>query len=269
VDHDFIPLYGIKVLAGSSLKPDRSAGLQPIVINEAGLQQFGLNAPDEAIGQRVARSDSGPFEFEIIGVIQNMHIAGLQSEVEPFFMKIDPYYHYITLQVETSGLDKTVEFSQKTWKKLFPGIPFEYYFLDEAFNQQYVSEERLVSLFRFFTFLGLFIACLGLYSLVTSTLMRRIKEVAIRKIVGASVPGITGILLKQYIVWVMTANIIAWPAAYYAMHKWLQNFAYRAKMNIWIFILSGLAALAIAVLTVSFQTIRAARANPVESLRYE
>ncbi len=269
VDDDFIPMYGIKVLSGSNFQPERVVDPQPIIINEAGLKKFGLNDPEEAIGKRVARGDFGKFTFEIIGVIQNMHITGLQSEVEPFFLKRDSNYSYISLQVGTSGLEETIGFAHKKWSELFPGIPFEYFFLDEEFNRQYISEKRMASLFRFFSFLGLFIACLGLFSLVTYTVSQRTKEVAIRKIVGASVPAVTGLFLKQYLIWVLIANIISWPIAYYFMHEWLQDFAYRTGISIWIFVLAGLITTSIALLTVSYQSIKAALANPVESLRYE
>ena len=269
VDHDFIPMYGIKVLSGSNFQQQRVVDPQPIIINEAGLKKFGLNAPEEAIGKRVARSDFGPFTFEIIGVIRNMHVAGLQSEVEPFFLKMDPNYYYISLQIKTSGLEETIGFAHKKWSELFPGIPFEYFFLDEEFNRQYISEKRMASLFRFFSFLGLFIACLGLFSLMIYTVSQRTKEVAIRKIVGASVPIVTGLFLKQYLIWVLIANIISWPIAYYFMHEWLQDFAYRTGISIWIFVLAGLITTGIALLTVSYQSVKAATANPVDSLRYE
>ena len=269
VDHDFIPVYGIKVISGSNFHSERVVDPQPIIINEAGLKKFGLNTPEEAIGRRVARGDFGNFRFEIIGVIKNMHIAGLQSEVDPFFLKMDPNYYYISLQVGTSGLEETIKYAHKKWNELFPGIPFEYFFLDEEFNRQYISEKRMASLFRFFSVLGLFIACLGLFSLVTYTVTQRTKEVAIRKIVGASIPGITGMLLKQYLIWILTANIIAWPVSFLFIQKWLQSFAYRIGISLWIFGCACMMTLVIALLTVSYQTIKTATANPVDSLRYE
>ncbi|UCE42380.1 MAG: hypothetical protein JSV17_05300, partial [Candidatus Aminicenantes bacterium] len=158
---------------------------------------------------------------------------------------------------------------EKVWKKHSDGYPFEYYFLDEAYDNLYKSELRLNTFFRLFTLIAIFISSLGLFGLASFTAERRTKEIGIRKVLGASIPSIVFYISKGFTKWVLLANIIAWPVAYSFMNKWLQNFAYRIDLNVWIFILSGLAIFCIALLTVSYQSIKAATANPVDSLRYE
>src|SRR5690606_7014575 len=155
------------------------------------------------------------------------------------------------------------------WKKFVPGKPFEYFYLDEDFNKLYQSERKTGQIFTSFSILAIFIACLGLFGLTAFTVERRIKEIGIRKVLGASISTIVFLISKEFLKWVLLANLIAWPVAYYFMNEWLQNFAYREDISFWVFIISGILALLIALLTVSSQTFKAATANPVKSLRYE
>jgi putative ABC transport system permease protein len=152
---------------------------------------------------------------------------------------------------------------------LWPGFPFEHFFLDTDFDRQYRADEQIGNVFGIFTFLGLFIACLGLLGLASFTAESRTKEIGIRKVLGASVGGIVLMLSKQFTKWILLANCIAWPVAYYFMDKWLKNFSYRIDLGVWTFVLSGIFVLLIAVLTVCYQSIKAAVVNPVDSLRYE
>ena len=158
---------------------------------------------------------------------------------------------------------------RKTWDKIMPGTPFEFSFLDTIYNDQYRNEERIGHVFTIFTFFALFVACLGLLGLASFAAEQRTKEIGIRKVLGASAPGIVLMMSREFTSWVLLANIIAWPIAYYTMHRWLQIFVYRSDIGFLVFILSGLIALVIALLTVSFQSIKVATANPVDSLRYE
>jgi putative ABC transport system permease protein len=178
-------------------------------------------------------------------------------------------FRYITLTVSTEEISQTLSFVSDKWKKLFPGIPIEYYFLDEDFNRYYRSEEKTGKLVGIFAFLGIFVACLGLFGLSCFMAEQRTKEIAIRKVHGAKVLNITSLQIEDFIKWIFFAVIFAWPIAYFITTKWLQSFAHRVHLDVWIFILSGLAALLIALLTVSYQSIKAATANPVDSLRYE
>ncbi|MDH4258133.1 MAG: hypothetical protein OEV50_04915, partial [Candidatus Aminicenantes bacterium] len=198
------------------------------------------------------------------------HYRGLQSEVEPLVMEFLPQmFRYITLSINITDLNDTLASVRSQWKALWPGNPFEHFFLDTDFDQQYRADEQVGNIFGIFTFLGLFIACLGLLGLASFAAESRTKEIGIRKVLGAPMGIIILMLSKQFTKWVLLANMIAWPVAYYFMDRWLKNFAYRIDLGIWIFVLSGFFVLSIAALTVCSQTIKAATANPVDSLRYE
>ena len=269
-DQDFIPEYEIPMVAGRSFQKETSTDIRgAFLINEAALTAFGWSSPEDALGKRLQTGFGGRIN-PIIGVTKNFHYRGLQSEVEPLIMEFQPdIFRYITISIETSNLKESMAFIESQWKTLFAGKPFESLFLDAHFDRQYRSEEQVGRIFGIFTVLGLFIACLGLLGLASFTAQSRTKEIGIRKVLGASIPGIVFMLSKQFTKWVLLANVIAWPVAYYIMSKWLKNFAYRADINILIFVLSGFLVLAIALLTVSFQSIRAATTNPADSLRYE
>jgi putative ABC transport system permease protein len=239
------------------------------LINEAAVKAFGWSRPEEALGKRV-QTGHGARVNPIIGVTKNFHYRGLQSEVEPLVMEFLPWtFRYITLSIDISDLNETLAFVKSQWKVLWPGHPFEHFFLDTDFDRQYRADEQIGNVFGIFTFLGLFIACLGLLGLASFTAESRTKEIGIRKVLGASVGGIVLMLSRQFTKWILLANCIAWPVAYYFMDRWLKNFAHRIDIGIWIFMLSGVLVLLVALLTVSYQSVKAAVANPVDSLRYE
>jgi putative ABC transport system permease protein len=271
-DHDFIPEYKIQMAAGRPFRENMSTDAgESCIINEAAVKTFGWISPEEAIGKILERGPRKPENRRtIIGVVKDFHYKGLQDPIEPLVMLNDPQRFYsISLTIKTEKVSETLSFIEKTWHELHLGDIYNYAFLDESFNRYYRSEERIGRIFTTFACLAIFLSCLGLFGLVYFTVKQRTKEIGIRKIMGASVPGVAGLLSIDFAKCVLFANIIAWPIAYYSMNKWLQNFAYRVNLSVWIFILSGLAALVIALLTVSYQSIKAALANPVESLRYE
>ena len=269
-DNDFIPDYEIKIVAGRAFQQEMSTDIRgAFLINEAAVTAFGWSSSEDALGKRLQTGFGGRIN-PIIGVTKNFHYRGLQSEVEPLLMEFQPdVFRYITLSIDSSNLKESLAFIESQWKTLFAGKPYENFFLDTDFDRQYRADEQIGRIFGIFTVLGLFIACLGLLGLASFTAESRTKEIGIRKVLGASVTGIVIMLSKQFTKWVLLANVIAWPVAYYIMSRWLKNFAYRADINILIFIISGLIVLAIALLTVSFQSIRAATTNPAKSLRYE
>lgn len=269
-DHDFIPQYGIEMVAGRAFQKEIRTDIQgAFLINEAAIKAFGWRSPEEAIGKRLQTGFGGRTN-PIIGVTKNFHYRGLQSEVEPLVMEFHPsVFRYLTLSINISDLKETLAFVESQWKAMFPGYPYESFFLDTDFDQQYKAEEQVGNIFGIFTFLGLFIACLGLLGLASFTAESRTKEIGIRKVLGASTAGIAVMLSKQFTKWVLLSSIIAWPVAYYFMDRWLKNFAYRTSIDIATFIISGLLVLVIALLTVSYQSVRAAVANPADSLRYE
>jgi putative ABC transport system permease protein len=239
------------------------------LINKAAVIAFGWSSPEEAIGKRL-RTGAGGRVNPIIGVTKDFHYRGLQTRVEPLVIEYNPrMFQYLTLSVNISDIEDSMSDIESKWKSLYPDFPFESFFLDTDFDQQYRSDEQVGKIFSICTFLGLFIACLGLFGLASFTTESRTKEIGIRKVLGASVPGVVIMLSKQFTKWVFLANLISWPLAYYLMRNWLKNFAYRTDINIIVFLLSALLVLTIALLTVSFQSIRAAATNPADSLRYE
>jgi putative ABC transport system permease protein len=269
-DHDFIPDYGIEIAAGRPFQKAMSTDVRgAFLINRAAVKAFGWSRPEEALGKRI-RTGFGGRVNPIIGVTEDFHYRGLQSKVEPLVMEYMPeMFRAVTLSIDIGDLKTTMAAVETEWKTLFPGNPFEHFFLDTDFDRQYRADEQVGRIFGIFTYLGLFIACLGLLGLASFTAESRTKEIGIRKVLGASVAGIIVMLSKQFARWVLIANLFAWPLAYYVMNKWLDGFAYRSGIGIWTFILSGASALAIALLIVSYQSFRAATADPVDSLRYE
>ena len=270
VDSDFIPQYKIEMIAGRPFRKDIQTDVEnTFILNETSSKAFGFSTPDEAIGKKMYEGGSGGFGI-IIGVTQDFHYKGLQTKVEPLVLQWRPsYFSYLSLTVETENLSGTLSFVRKKWNELQLGGLFTYFFLDEDFNRHYRSEENLGRLYAVLTLIAICLSCMGLAGLSSYTAEQRTKEIGIRKILGASVPNIFGLLVGEFTKWVLVASIIAWPVAYLVIHTWLKAFAYRTTLSVWVFGLSAAAALWIAVLTVGFQSLKAAVANPVDSLRYE
>jgi len=268
VDDDFISEYGLEVIAGRAFQREMATDASmAFVLNEAAVSTFGFSSPEEALGQRLTR---GGENGSIVGVVKNFHIKGFQSEIQPHIMQLRRKgFSMLTLTVNTENLAETLEFIERKWQELQLGNTFSYFFLDEDFNRQYNSEERMGKLFSVFTVLGIIIAVLGLFGLASFMAEQRTKEIGIRKVLGATIANVVALLSKDFVKLVLLSNVIAWPVAWWAMNKWLQNFAYRIEISWWVFVLAGGLALVIALLTVSTQAVRAALANPVEALRYE
>jgi putative ABC transport system permease protein len=269
VDADFIATLGLALVAGrnfSSQAGHATAGqaASGFILNKTAAETFGWEDP---IGRRIYRKSSlGP----IIGVVEDFHITSLHHNIEPVVLFMGPgNKRYVLTQIRPENIPETIAYLRNKWKEFEPNRPFTYAFLDEYFDQAYRSEERLSQILRSFSFLAIFIACLGLFGLAAFATERRTKEIGIRKVFGATVATVTALLSKDFVKLVLLANIIAWPIAWYAMHKWLQNFAYRINIGWWVFALAGGLALFIALLTVSAQAVRAALANPVEVLKHE
>jgi putative ABC transport system permease protein len=202
--------------------------------------------------------------------VNDYHQVSLKKPLDPTFCILDPYGgEMYSVRINTTNLPQTVEHVRKSWTKAFPGNPFEYYFLDDFFNRQYANERKFGKLFTVFAMLAIFIGCLGLFGLSAYTASQRIKEIGIRKVLGASVTDITTMLSRDFVKLVVISIVIATPIAWYVMHNWLQEFAYRTAISWWIFAVAGLSALFIALITVSYQAIKAALSNPVKSLRTE
>jgi len=270
VDADFIPDYKIDMVAGRAFRKETLTDVrESFVLNETATDAFGFASPQEAVGIRMYEGGSGRIGT-IIGVTADFHFKGLQTVVEPLVLQLNPdFFTQLSLTVRPENLGSTLSFIEDKWNELRLGSVFSYFFLDEDFNRQYNAEERVGRLAVTFTLLALFVSCLGLVGLSSYTAEQRTKEIGIRKVLGASVPNILVLLTKEFTLWVLMANLIAWPLGYLFMNSWLHQFAYRTALNPVIFFVAGASALVIALLTVSFQSVRAAVAEPVDSLRYE
>jgi len=267
VDHDFLHQYEMQLAAGRIFSPDFATDTSALIANEALVKSYGYQSPEEIIGKKFSQWG---VEGEIIGVIKDYHYRSLQKEVAPITIRLEPdNARYISLNLKGKNITSTVAALEQQWKAIAPQRPFNYFFLDEAFDQQYRGEMRFGQLFVCFAGLAIFIACLGLLGLISYTVVQRTKEIGIRKVLGASAQSIVTLLTKDFLSLVALAFLIATPVAWYVMHQWLQDFANRIDIEWWVFALAGIMALMIAMLTVGFQSIKAAFANPVDTLRSE
>ena len=269
-DTDFIPNYGIEMVEGRPFRKEMKTDFMgAFLINEAAVKAFGWTSPEDALGKRLQTGYGGRIN-PIIGVTKNFHFRGLQTEVEPLVMEFLPWsFRYLTISMNITHIKETMTFVESQWKILFPENPFESFFLDMDFNRQYKADEQAGSIFSIFTLLGLGIACMGLFGLASFMAESRTREIGIRKVLGASTPGLVVMLSKQFTKWVILANCVAWPIAYVFIDRWLKNFAYRSNIGIGIFVFSGFVTLFIALLTISFQSVKAAASSPVKALKYE
>ena len=267
VDPAFLEEFNLKVLAGRPFQRDMSTDIdQAFILNRSAVRQFGWTSPEEALGKRLKCW----FEGRVIGVVEDFHYLGLQSAIEPLTLVWRPeMFDHIILTLETSDLPAALAALDGTWKEFFPGAPSEHFFMDSVFNRQYLSEERVAHMLSAFALLAVFIACLGLLGLASFTAEHRTKEIGIRKVLGATRPEILALLSKEFAKWILLANVIAWPLTYLAAGYWLNNFAYRTSVSLLLFVLSSGAAFAIALLTISYFSLKAASADPVASLKYE
>jgi len=268
VDYDYIPTFKMEMAAGRNFS--REMGMDPtqaFIINETAARRIGWQSPEEAIGKGFGY---GRRNGQIIGVVKDFHFESLHQEISPivmFLSKTD--LAQISIRIGPQNIPQTMAFLKDIWAELRPNYPFSYYFIDENFDQLYRSEENLQRIFSYFAFLSVLIGCLGLFGLASYSAERRTKEIGIRKVLGASTTGITFLLSKEFTKWVLLANVIAWPAAYLIMSRWLQNFAYRSGIGLGTFLLAGGIAWVIAFLTVSYQAVKASIADPIAALKYE
>lgn len=269
VDYDFIDLYGLKILKGRNFSRDFPSDKQGVyLLNESAVKSLGWEEP---IGRDFSGESGLELKGKIVGIIKDFHLLSFHKKIEPLYLYLKPgmYSRYISVKIRGNNIPGTIKFLEEYMNSFSPAYPFEYSFFDDIFASVYRREQKLGDAFGIFAFTAILIACLGLFGLASLSAESRTREIGIRKVLGATVTNVTLMLSKEFTRWVLLANIIAWPTAYYFMSNWLKNFAYRATLGIEIFILSGLLALLIALGTVSYQSIRAAAANPVESLRYE
>ncbi|HEY5369972.1 MAG TPA: ABC transporter permease [Hanamia sp.] len=269
VDEAYIPTMGMKMLNGRNFSKDFATDSAAIILNETAAKALGWDAVT-AVGKTVIRQNSdrgNNFPFHVIGVVKNFNFKSLHEAISPLYMTLNPEGGLI-FKIKTADVAGLLTTMKNQWDSYKTGEPFEYNFMDELFNT-YATENKTASILNLFSILTIFVACLGLFGLVTYTAEQRRKEIGIRKVLGASVTQVTSMLSKEFLKFVLIASLIAFPIAWWAMNKWLQSFAYRIHISWWVFLAAGVIAILIALITVSFQAIKAAVANPVESLRTE
>jgi putative ABC transport system permease protein len=266
VDNHFFDTYDLSFIAGRSFGEIIREDSANIIINESALAYFGFEDEVDAVGDILR---SGNFEVTVIGVVKDFNQQSVKEEPGPIGFFHSPGNLYYSVKADMTNASRLISELEKLWISHYPGNPFHYFFLDDFYNEQYQEEQRFSKLFLTSSLLGIIIACLGLLGLSAYSITRRRKEIGIRKVNGANISHVMVSLNKVFVIWVAVAFIIACPLAWFAMNKWLQNFAYKTQLSWWIFAIAGLIALIIALLTVSWQSWRAATKNPVESLRYE
>ncbi|WP_183559318.1 ABC transporter permease [Mucilaginibacter sp. SP1R1] len=268
VDYDYVNQFKIKMVAGRAFSREFGTDTaQAMLLNEAAIKMFGYSSPQQAIGRRFRQWGR---EGKIVGVMKDFHFRSLQENIKPLSMRIElKQLGLISVKVSSQNLTATIAAIENKWKVLIPNRPFSYYFLDEFFDRQYRTEQRFGKLFFNFAVLAILISCLGLLGLASYSTLQRTREIGIRKVLGATVPGIVNMLSKDFLILVVLSFVIATPVSWFFMHKWLQDFAYRIDISWWIFALAGILAIVIALATISFQAIKAAMSNPVKSLRSE
>ena len=276
IDHDYIRTMGMEIVAGRDFSREQSTDAgEAFIINETAVKTLGIaNSPEEAIGRSLEwqmwTSQDTIKRGRIIGVVKDFHYNSLHEEVQTTVLHIFPgAYWKVALRLQTEDLPGTIAGIEKVWDEFQTGYPIDYQFVDASFGAMYQEEQKLSSLLWTFTVLAIFIACIGAFGLATYATEQRQKEIGIRKVLGASAVGIVGLLSRDFLKLVLIALVVASPLAWYFMSNWLEDFAYRIEIRWWVFVLAGIACLSIAFLTVSYQSIRAALANPIEALRRE
>ena len=268
VDADYMDVHGIRLLAGNDFTSTSATDtIRQIILNEQAINRFGWKDPESAIGK--------PFEMGnqkgiVRGVVNDFHYNSLQQAIDPLAIyPIEGRFSRITVKVDLSKADQSIAFIEKTWKKYFPTALFDYNFMDEQIGEQYAAEKRFAKIFLYFSVLSLLIACLGLYGLTAYSASQKVKEIGVRKVLGATVNNLAFMLSRDFLKLVLLAFVIGVPIAWYIMNNWLTDFAYRIDISWWMFGAAGLLVLVMAIVTVSFQVIKAAVANPIKSLRTE
>jgi len=281
VDGDFLATMEIELAAGRNFSSSYPTDLtEALIINEAAMRKFEWESPAIAVGKEIKCAEMNNKNLVVVGVTKTFHYASLHNNIEPLMIRlVDPEASsssghgleqmVISVRVSSNDIPATMAFIADKWQAFDANHPLECFFLDENFDKLYQADQRLGKVFGYFSVLAIFIACMGLFGLAAFTAEQRTREIGIRKVLGASVAHVIALLSKDFVRLVLFANLIAWPIGYFAMNRWLQDFAFRANLDWWMFALAGGMALLIALLTVSAQALKAALANPVEALRYE
>jgi ABC-type antimicrobial peptide transport system permease subunit len=286
IDTGYISLYGLTLVAGrnfyladtarrsipASGSTPAQPGYQPVILNETAARALGFNRPADAVGKQMI---NGPISGPVIGVVKDFHLDDMHQKIRPFLFSTQAgTASQLSIKLSSAGLSaaevkKLMTNMESVFKKIYAGTAFQSRFFDESLEQLYTQERQTSQIMNIAMGIAIFISCMGLFGLAAFTANQRTREIGIRKVLGAGVPQLVSLLSREFILLVGLSTVIAAPVAGWAMHRWLQDFAYRTSMPWWIYVVAGVAAVVIALLTVSYQAIRAATANPVESLRVE
>ncbi|NIJ54803.1 ABC transporter permease [Dyadobacter arcticus] len=267
VDYDFLKTYDLKLIAGRNFSKEFGSDPKAVVFNKMAIQQLGFSNPEDAIGKEI---DFWGEIFTVVGVTDNFHQQSLRDAYEPLILRLIPDLRgYFSIKMAGGPANGAVASVREEWNKFFPGNPFEYAYLDDRFNEQYKADQRFGQVFGIFTGLAILVACLGLFGLASFTTAQRTKEIGIRKVLGSSVFSIVEMLYREFVILIAISFVVATPLAWFAVSQWLDGYAFRTDIQWWLFLIPFAAVLVIALLTVSFQSIKAALTNPVTSLRSE
>jgi putative ABC transport system permease protein len=269
-DYDYVETLKLQILAGRDFSRDFSTDLEGsgVVLNHSAVKRIGWT-PEEAVGEVLLRGDDLP-DLKVIGVVKDFNFKSLRTEVEPILIQLTSYsIGYISVRVAIGTKENHLGFIRQKWESTFPGEQFDYTFLDARIQDMYEKERKMQNLFTVFSILAILVACLGLFGLAAYTAEVKTKEIGIRKILGASTGRVIYLLSREFIKWILIANVLAWPVGWFFMNRWLQNFAYRIEIGWFVFLFTITITLITALVSFVFQSLKAAWANPVDSLRYE
>jgi putative ABC transport system permease protein len=271
VDHDYLNLYKLKMAYGKNFSSEKQANGKEYIINEALAKELLKDKPKAAISSLLGKTFGFDSSGYVVGVVRDFNFNSLHYKIETMFLFNQKDWGYSTVSVKINGgrAKEAIAFIEKTWKEINPTNPFEYTFLDDHFKEVYKTDAQISQMVGILAFLAILISCLGLFGLASYSAERRVKEIGVRKVLGASMSNIVTLLSGHFIKLVLVANAIAWPLAWVTVNKWMQDYAYRISISWWVFLLSGMVAIIIALATVSLLAMKAAMANPVESLRTE
>jgi putative ABC transport system permease protein len=267
IDYGFVRALDLKIIAGRDFSKRHSLDQsESVLLNESGVIALGMEKP---VGTKLIIPGNGKSR-EVIGVVEDFHIQSLHHRINPLLLYINPKMAVtVVLKLLPGNNHDTIEFVKQTWNNILPETEFNYKYLKDSYENLYYAEEKTSKLLSIFTVLAIYISCLGLFGLAALIARQKTKEIGIRKVLGATISSIVILFSKEFSIWVIIANILAWPFAWMVIDKWLQNFAYRIEISLWVFVVSGLIVLLIALITISSRAIMAAITNPVEALRYE
>jgi putative ABC transport system permease protein len=277
-DHDYVKTLGLRIIAGRDFSKDMSTDVkEAFIINETAVKEWGFGTPEKAIGQPISWNEWAPLDTlnpvkkgKVIGVVEDFHYKSLHEKVTASVIHVYPQVLFaVAVKLKTADIKNTIAYLDNVWSKFVPSYPLDYKFMDETYATMYKAEGKLSELLWIFTIMAIVVGCMGLFGLAAFSAEQRTKELGIRKVLGANAFDIVGLLSKNFLVLVMIASLIAFPIAWWAMNSWLKDFPYRVSISWWVFGIAIIAAVAVALLTVSFQAIKAALTNPVKSLRTE